>query len=319
MMNALDANLTQAPVRAGPDQPYAGGTPLFAQYLHIIRRRKWLIMAIIGLSLMAGFVVTLLVTPKYSATTRVEISRQQKNVTNVQGVESEQTGRDLEFYQTQYSLLEAESLADPVMRRLHLDTAASFWEAHGIDPDRGQQSGRGRALSQGERDARRNVAVELLLKNIEISPIRGSALVDISYTSASPAMSAQIANAWAQEFIAQNIARRYDSTSDASRFLEGRLNDVRQRLEQSERDLVNYASQKNIVTLSTTPGPDGRVAQSRTLAADSLEALNRALLEATADRVAAESRLGRVGSNPALMNSPALASMRQRRSEASAE
>src|SRR5688572_15226853 len=125
MMNAPDANLSQALPRVSAEQPYAGGMPLFAQYLHMIRRRKWLILAILGLSVMAGFVVTLLATPKYSATTRVEISRQQKNVTNVQGVESEQVGRDLEFYQTQYSLLEAESLAERVMRRLRLDTSAS--------------------------------------------------------------------------------------------------------------------------------------------------------------------------------------------------
>lgn len=322
MMNASEATLpNNLSVPVGAEQPGQAGMPLFAQYLNIVRRRKWLIIAILGLSIMAAFVVTLLVTPKYTAATRIEISREQKNVTNVRGVESEQVGRDLEFYQTQYSLLEAESLAERVMRRLHLDTSASFWEAHGLDPDQTSlfQTSGPRPLSQAQRDARRDTVVQILLANVAISPIRGSSLVDIEYTSASPLMSSRIANAWASEFIAQNVSRRFDSTADARTFLENRLSQLRAALERSERDLVTYAAQKNIVTLSSTPSPNGQAAQERTLAADSLEALNRALLQATADRVTAESRRGGGGSTTASLTNPALAAMRERRAEASAE
>lgn len=303
------------------ERPDEASTPLLLRYLHILQRRKWLVIAMIGLALMAALVGTLLVTPKYTAEARIEISREQKNVTNVEGVESEQVGRDLEFYQTQYALLEAESLAERVMRRMRLDTTASFWEAHGVDPngDTLFQRSSGRALSQGERDLRRRAVIELLLANVTITPIRGSALVDIGYTSADPALSAQIANVWAEEFIAQNVARRFDSTAEARRFLENRLSELRSRLERSERDLVNYASQKNIVTLSSSPGPDGRVASERTLAADTLESLNRALVQATAERVQAEARLSGSGTSALSLTNPTLTALRERRAEAQAE
>jgi polysaccharide biosynthesis transport protein len=318
-MNMPDTSLSQLSARL-TEQPEDTGTPLLVQYLHILRRRKWLILAILGLAIMAALVVTLLMTPKYTATTRIEISRQQKNVTNVEGVESEQIGRDLEFYQTQYSLLEAESLADRVMRRLRLDTASSFWEAHGIDPDSGSlfQTSGPRALSKADKEARRKATIELLLAHVAISPIRGSALVDVAYTSTSPEMSARIANAWAEEFIAQNIDRKFGSTAEARRFLENRLNELRAKLEKSERDLVNYAATKNIVTLSTAPGPDGRVAQERTLTADTLEGLNRALVVATQERTLAESRLSGLGTE-AVGNNPAISELRQRRAEAASE
>src|SRR5688572_2510006 len=103
-------------------EPDEAGTPLLVRYLHILQRRKWLVIAVLGLTLMAALVGTLLITPKYTAEARIEISREQKNVTNVEGVESELVGRDLEFYQTHYALLEAESLAERVMRRMRLDT-----------------------------------------------------------------------------------------------------------------------------------------------------------------------------------------------------
>ncbi|HEV2568142.1 GumC family protein [Sphingomonas sp.] len=320
MMNITDGALAQLTSRIATEKPEEAGTPLVVQYLHLLQRRKWVIIAVLGLSLMAALVVTLLTTPKYTATTRIEISREQKNVTNVEGIESDQVGRDLEFYQTQYSLLEAESLAERVVRRLRLDRTDSFWEAHGIDPDQdGVLSSGPRRSANAERQDKQRAAVQLLLTNVLISPIRGSSLVDISYTSTSPDMSARIANAWAEEFIAQNIARKFDSTAQARQFLENRLNELRGRLEQSERDLVNYAANQNIITLSSAPTENGRPAQERTLTSDSLEALNKALVAATADRIAAEARLAPGGAGEAGVTNPALTSLRERRADAAGD
>ncbi|HEU5068305.1 MAG TPA: polysaccharide biosynthesis tyrosine autokinase [Sphingomicrobium sp.] len=318
-MNISDVTLTQLSPRQLSGSPEEAGTPLVLQYLNILQRRKWVIISVIGLAVMAALVATLLATPKYTAKTRIEISREQKNVTNVEGVESEQVGRDLEFYQTQYSLLEAESLADRVVRRLRLANTTDFWQAHGVDPDKGNMLGGGKVSTTAERDQLRHTAVKLLLDHVDISPIRGSALVDVGYTSNSPEMSAKIANAWVEEFVAQNIARKFDSTAQARQFLEKRLNDLRTKLEQSERDLVNYAARKNIVTLSTAPGSDGRAGQDRTLTADTLEALNRALVAATAERVEAQSKVAGSATSPASLNNPALAALRERRAQVASE
>ena len=72
--------------------------PILVEYLHIIRRRKWWILGVIALAFMLALVATLLMRPVYTAVTQIEVSREQKNVTNVEGVDSEQVGRDLEFY-----------------------------------------------------------------------------------------------------------------------------------------------------------------------------------------------------------------------------
>jgi hypothetical protein len=145
-------------------------------------------------------------------------------------------------------------------------------------------------LTQSERQKREKLAADLLMQNISISPIRGSALVDISYTSGSSALSAQISNAWTEQFIVQSMDRRFASTADARKFLEERLADLRARLETSERDLVNYAEVKGIVALGKSKSSDGRTEVERTLVSSDLEALNSALATATADRIAAESR-----------------------------
>jgi polysaccharide biosynthesis transport protein len=297
--------------------------PLLLQYWQVVLRWKWVILGIIASSLVVGLLTTLLMTPKYTAKARIEISRAQKNVTKVEGLDSADAGRDLEFYQTQYSLLEARSLAERVSRQMRLATNDAFFEAHGVNDSGGLFGNAATAVSGEARDKRERQAITLLLKNIGIAPIRGSSLIDVSYTSASPQLSAQIADAWTQQFIAASMDRRFSSTSDARSFLEGRLADLRTRLETSERELVTYASQKGIISLGRSTGTDGKTQSERTLIAANLEALNTALADATADRISAESR-ARTGADKETTADPLIASgatsqLRQKRAEVAAE
>lgn len=302
-----------APASGNPSQK-----PAIVDYLHMLRRRKWWIAGVLGLSVLLALVATLLMRPTFTASTTIEVSREQKNVTSVQGVESEQVGRDLEFYQTQYSLLEARSLAERVMRRLRLDRLENFWDAHGVDPsdfEDAEPVGR-RANETG--GVRERAALDLLLDHVSIQPIRGSSLIDIDYSSFDPEMSAQIANAWATEFVAQSIARKFDSTAEARTFLERRLAELRDRVEESERALVDYATATNIVTIdgSSSSQPGSGQLRERTLTADSLEALNRQLQAATADRIESQA-LARAGGGS--KSNQTLASLRQERAELAAQ
>jgi polysaccharide biosynthesis transport protein len=298
--------------------------PMLLQYWQVVLRWKWVIGVIILASLATGLIATLMMTPKFTATSRIEISRDQKNVTNVEGVDSGDAGRDLEFYQTQYSLLSARSVAERVAKTMRLASNDDFFRMHGTRADNGSIffTQTGRPASPKELEKREELAVELLLDNVSISPIRGSALTDIRYTSSDPQMAARIANVWTQEFIRSSMGRKYESTADARKFLESRLADLRARLETSERDVVAYASQNDIVALGKSKSSDGKTEIERTLVSSDLEALNEALTKATADRMAAESRIrqhGSVGANSEALNNVAISSLRQKRAEVAAE
>ena len=66
------------------------------------------------------------------------------------------------------------------------------------------------------------------------------------------------------------------STADA-RFLEQRLATLKERLEESERELVLYGSDTGIVTLDQIRDPNGRAIANRTLTGATLEQLAREL------------------------------------------
>jgi polysaccharide biosynthesis transport protein len=291
--------------------------PVVVKLTQIAVRWKWVILGILVLSLFLSAVVTLLMTPKYTSTARLEISRERQNITNVENEDTRQAGQDVEFYKTQYSLLEARSLAERVARSLRLAATNDFFVAHGITPE-----GDGSRLTPAQRKARESEAVDLLLAHIDIVPIPASSLVDVSYTSYSPEFSARIANEWSTQFIAAGIDRRYESTAYARRVLANGLSDLARRLEASERAAVDFASANDIVALSRVRSADGKTEVERTLVSSDLDALNTALAEATAERVAAESRAsGAAGaglSDEALSN-PAITGLRQRRAEIASE
>ena len=297
------------------DAPSDSSAPLVTQYLRIAVRWRWLILGAISIAVLLGLLLTLLATPLYTATARIEINREANRIVQVDDVQPESSAVDTEFYQTQYGLLQSRSLAERVVRELRLADNADFFTMFGASDTFENFAGSG-----GNRAQRTKVAAEILLDNLDISPIRLSRLVDVRFTSPDPDFSTRVANAWTSGFIESNLERRFEATAYARRFLEQRLAQLRQRLEESERQLVGYASNQAIINIPVGNDASGR-AQERSLTVDSLAALNTALAEATADRVTAESRLRQTGGGAVAeaLTNPAIAAMRQRRAEAAAE
>lgn len=282
------------------------------QYWHSAVRRKWLIVGIVATAVALGALITFLSPKLYTAGSQVEISREKKNVTNVEGVDGAGSSEDWTFFDTQYNLMKARSLAERVARNLNLAGDRSFFLAHGIEP---LPSGNG--SSAQHRKALEGQASNLLLDGLEVVPVENSSLVDIRYTSRDPQWSAKIANAWPREFIGATMDREFASNADARRFLQGLLDDLRSKLEQSERDVINFTRAEGIVKLGSSVGPDGRTAAPRTLVESNLEAANTALAAARTERIAAQSRLGgRSFSDP---SSDGTAALLARRNELSAE
>ncbi|CAM3177564.1 Polysaccharide biosynthesis tyrosine autokinase [Sphingomonas antarctica] len=288
--------------------------PLLTQYLRMLIRRRWLIIGAMAVALVLGLLATLLTTKQYTATSQIEIQREADRVTKLDSVQRETSTNDLEFYQTQYGLLKARSLAERVARDLKLATDAQFIETYKL------QAKPGVVVPP---EVRERQLGDILLGSISVAPVRSSSLVAISYTSPNPVLSARISNAWGKNFIQANLERRFDSAAYARNFLEDRLATLRQKMEESERALVTYAGNQQIVNLpatTTTGAGQSQTTSEHSIVADDLTALNNELGQATADRIKAQSRLGGGGADsPEAIGSPSIAGLRQKRAEAAAE
>lgn len=317
---------------AGTSSSAAESRPLFGQdgdglidlrrLWHILLKRWWILAGGLAVALVLGVVITLLSTPIYRASATLQIDREAAQVVDVEGVlPAEGMYSAQEFYQTQYGLLKSRSLAQRVVTGLRLAQDAQFIEANRRSPANAQP----RSDEDGGSPAERNrQAVSQLLANLRVTPTMNSRLVTISYDSADPALAQAVVNSITETFIATNLERRFEASSYARRFLEERIEQLRARLEESERELVAYASNQQIINIpSASATSDGNANRGRSLIASSLEALNASLAEARTTRIEAEERSRAAQASTGLglsevLSSPTIQALREQRAELTA-
>src|SRR3546814_14143098 len=111
------------------------------------------------------------------------------------------------------------------------------------------------------------------------------------------------------------------ATANVRNLLHKQLGQVKQRLGESQRQLVNYASSAQIINLPAQSG-DGQSSSERSIVVDDLAALNASLAQATASRIEAQARhqqSGRAGASAEALGNSAINSLRQPRADLAAE
>lgn len=309
---------TRTAVADGVQQQYRGGFfdihLLERAFLALLNHKAWVIGSVLA-CLMLGLAATFLTTPLYTSTSRIEISPQSPVETDVEGAREKTITNEIAFFNTQYSLLASRSLSERTVRAGNLLNDKEFVALY--DLNEGEASD---APSSADRTRMTNKAAKILLEAVNIAPVRTSSLVDVSFSTPSPTLSAKLADLWVKQFIAANLDRRFAATSDARRFLEQRIVSLRQNLEDSERELITYATNNNIITLQGRVDPQsGRTAVERTLVSSDVEQVNQALAAARDARIAAGSVVDNstAGADPS--SNTAVNLLRQRRAELAAD
>lgn len=280
----------------GDDFGYATSEQSFdiREIITIVRMNLQVISIIIAAALALAVVATLLQTPRYTATTTLQINDQSAQVLGKEDdtqqdpvVASSDTER---FLQTQVEILKSRALAERVAQKLRLNGNAKFYEAMGLREPTGKPT----------RQEIQDLTIRTIDKARGVDLPRNSRLATISFESTQPELSAQLANAFASEFIQSNLQRRYDSSAYAREFISGQLADARAKLERSERDLNAYARAAGLIRDRDNTGPRNG---DSSITAASLQQLNSAANQAQTSRIAAEQRWRLISGSNA-MNSP---------------
>jgi capsular exopolysaccharide synthesis family protein len=266
---------------------------LFFTYLGLALKYRWLIVACCGLALAIGFITTYTQTPIYQATVTVQIDRQAARVVKVDSAQDSDSGFDDRFYQTQYDLLRSRSLAEKVAADLDLAAASDFLNPPStsawvklrslIRPSAGPATAD--SGEKGNFEQRKAAAAGMVQSGISIAPVQNSSLVAISFDSPSPIWAQRIANGVADSYVSSNLERRYGASAYARNFLKERLEELKLKLEESEKALVAYAEEKELIG---SIKPIGKDSQSQSLSDSDLAALNAALQGIVTERIHAQ-------------------------------
>lgn len=268
----------RAPREPAPPAVRVSDEPEFhlTDYLEKIRRR-WKLIALTAALGLAGAAVLYAMTPKqYQATARIQIER--RSLSPVGGSENPwlENYLNFDYYPTQYELLQSRGLAERVVVDLGLADDPAFNPGGAalaragdgaIDPETADAAILGRLAGR-------------LLGGLQVSPVRNTQLVDISYRSSSPAFAARVANGFAEAFIDWGISTRTVTAGRASSFLASQIDALKQDLQDKETELQAFSRRTDLVSIE----PEANVVLQR------LQALNQDFIEAKAARIEAEAR-----------------------------
>ena len=257
-----------------------GGEIDLAKYWSLALKHRLLIVGCVIAAVVIAVIVTLMTPPTYTAAATIQIDREAARVLSTDDGMPREIPVGEEFFNTQYGLLRSRSLVERIIDSEGLANSNDFIEQMG-----GEFTAREGETATQQADRRRKMITGLISGNLGVSPERGSRLVRITFSSPSAAVSARMANAIAENFIEANLARKFDASLYVREFLEEQIAETKARLEDTERQLVAYAGDQQIITLS-----DSDTGAGRSLVSTSLGTLNEALGEARVNRIAAEER-----------------------------
>lgn len=312
------ADLFPGEPRVSDGVPPEAGINLMG-YWHILWNQRLIIVTVTAAVVLFALVTTLLTAPTYRASTSLQIDREALKVVEFEGDQRPvESGSGNDFYQTQYELLKSRALAQRVSDKLGLPQDpryAKLFAQSAADRVLGRVAVPELPTTEQELRAAQEAAVQAIRSGLTVEPIRNSRLVRLHFDSPDPQFSAEVADAFADAFIASTLERRFDASSYAKAFLEKRLEQLKVRLEDSERQLVQFAQKEQIVS-----GEEGG-----SLSGRNLSELNSTLAQAQAQRIRAEARWRQASSTsgaglPAdMLAGSIIRQLQQRRAELLAE
>ena len=229
------------------------------EYWRMLVRRRWVVyLAVIG-CVLGAFVLSALGTPLYRATATVQIERQSPDVLNMRDVSTIDYSWMAygDFYQTQYRIVGSEAVAERAVDRLgltdHPDLSPENGPGGGPSP-LAKVKGWVRSLlpsraTEIEPPTPEEMAASWVMGGLEVSPVRNSQLVRISWVGEEPSLTADIANAVSRSYIQYNLESQFTTTEAAGEFLLRQIANLKREIVDSERELQDYREAKSILTI----------------------------------------------------------------------
>jgi succinoglycan biosynthesis transport protein ExoP len=201
----------------------------FAQFIAVLRARKWVALGVFAFVLSTIVVVSLVLPKKYKGEASVVIDVKPDPITAFINPSAAMPS----FMATQVDILVSERVALRVIRDLKLT------EIPGI---------REQWQSEGEGKGTIEQYLILFLQNyLDVKPSRESNVINIAFKSQDPNFAAALANAFARAYIATTLELRADPAQNFKNFFDSQTRDARDNLEKAQAKLSAYQREKGIV------------------------------------------------------------------------
>src|SRR5438132_3745234 len=252
--------------------------------------------------------VTYLTRPLYEAQARIEIDPPGE-VFSLDGLPSASSDREL--LQTQAQVLQNDSLAVAVIRKLHLDQNEDLVDL--IKP-KTNEAATAPVTDTLQLTPQEGIALERFKGLLDVKRDASSRLILVSFTSHDPQVAAEVSNTLVQSFIDQSFNTRLDAIVRSTEWLSRELDDIRTKMENSSRALAQFQGSIGIVDAD----------DNRNTFTEHMGELTRQLTQAEAERIQLEALLksvqtGNPDSLPEVRSNPVVQRLSQTLAEQRAQ
>lgn len=272
------------------------------EYWLTISRHLWLILACTAALFLSGILFWLTRVSLYTAEATILIERKAPQFLKMQdagGGQLDSGDYNSEFLKTQYEILKSRALAERVIREEGLLGHPLFG---GGRRAAGEPAGRSFAAdlqaslmswfnsgpaadkSKGPpvpSDTSIPQVVGSYLALLEIRPVAGTSMVNVKFTTPDRQLSARLANAHGYSYARYGADLRTQTNDEAQVFLQQKLTELKERIEQSEAALNRYRKDKGIISVD----------EKDNVIVDRWLDLNKNLTGAEGERIALEAQM----------------------------
>lgn len=291
-------------VGAPLQRPVEGPNELW-EWLRLLNRRKALI---VGSGLIAVVLMALVIaqaTPMYKASSRIMLDTRTFKVVSTEAALSSVDTLNIGAIQSELEVIQSEFLIGRVVDRLglasnvdfngtrppgFLDTALApvreLWHS-GISsllapapPPQQQAAAPAKPARVEDSDPGRRAAIGTIAGHLSVTLLGRTFVILVTVESTDGTMSARIANAIAEVYLADQVDNKNEANRRATEWLEERLAELRRNLQVAEESVATYRRDKGLAG-----SPEGSVS------AQTLTDLNGKYIGAKTRRIEKESRL----------------------------
>ncbi|MGH6859180.1 MAG: GumC family protein [Phyllobacterium sp.] len=254
-----------------------------ALFASLWQNRRRIVLGTLLLTVLA-FIVLSLIAPKYRAETRILIETRESVFTRPTNQQADdRPALDQEGIKSQVELIGSSDILRRVIAKLDLgknselasgaapSALARLLGAIGLGGDTGGQ-------------VRDDYVLKALRDRLVIYSVQDSRVIVVQFSSRDPELSASVANAVADEYVAAQRAAKSQANTDATGWLQPEIADLSKRVRDAEAKVAAYRSSSDLLI-----GQNNAV-----LATQQLSELSSELSRVRASRAASEARAGGV-------------------------
>ncbi len=288
----------------------------------IFRRRLRLFGGVVLSVLAVALVVIISQPPRFTASATVELLTKKQQIVTV--TPNQDATPDSSSVDTEVEVLRSRAIALRVIRDLNLQQDPEFnprlrkpslletakSTLTGLAPDSVHSQ------TPAARTNEQQAVLDKVLSGLSVARAGLTYLINVSYTAASPAKAATLANAFTKAYLSAQLDAKYSDTTDANDFLNDHLKQLRAQVEQADTELQQYKIANNLMS-----------SQGATLTEQEISTLDQQLALTRAQEAEATARLntakrqlasGSTGEDVGeALSSPVIQQLRQQRAIAS--